>query len=131
MNENIVNRITDRWQEMISAALNLENIPAKPLQCLLKDSYEALYFYHQSSLIPKELSRMLLEMEEFLYFAELMEKNEVGEDFYHIHTVYTAIKGMENGFFAGEYASAFPVLTVTDPKGTVRVLDLENGSLEE
>ena len=131
MNENMVNHITNRWQAMTAAALNLENIPAKTLQCLLKDSYEALYFYHQSSLIPKELSRMLLEMEEFLYFAELMETNEVGADFYHFRSLHTAIKAMERGFFAGEYASAFPVLTVTDPNGTVRVLDLENGNFEE
>ena len=131
MNTDTLKITAHRWTDMISAVLKLKKIPLNQLQQLLKDTYKALYYYHECDLVPRELSKVLLEMEVFLDFSAMMENNETEENFYYYQAMYMVVKALEDGFFNGKYECAFPVLKLYDPMKNLHILDLENGSLEE
>ena len=116
-------RITDGWLAMTDTVLSLQEIAPAELQSLLRDTYLALRAYHTETVIPKEVSRLLLEMQDFLYFASLMEEKEVGVGFYRVQLLSALIDALKRGFFAADYGCAYPALTVsglTDTPFTVR-----------
>ena len=120
-----------RWGNMISTVLDLKKIPSNHLQQLLKDTYELLYNYCEHDLVPRELSKLFLEMEAFLDFSAMMENNEVDKDFYYYQVIHTVVKALEDGFFNGKYECVFPLLKLYDPMKNLHILDLENECLEE
>ena len=130
MTKENLTKLACRWRDMIGRALELKTIPSDRLQRLLRDTYEALHYYEQD-LVPRQISKVLLEMEAFLYFASVMEDNEMGENFYFYQAIYGVVKALEEGFLNGGYVCVFPVLKVEDPRGNLHFLDLENGRLEE
>ena len=83
MNTGFINAIVDEWCEMTNIVLDLKELSFSKIQNLLKETYEILTEYHKEKLIPKEISKLLLEVDSFLYFTSLMEENEKGIDFYH------------------------------------------------
>ena len=123
MEQTEVSRIARRWSRLSGVVLELKKIPEKQLQQLLKDSYEALYAYHQAELVPKAVASLMLEMGDFLYFASLMEEKEVTVDFYYYQAVDAVIQALKTGFFRGEYPCRFPLLQLRSGE----VLDLEKG----
>ena len=82
MNTGFINVIVDEWCEMTNIVLDLKELSFSKIQNLLKETYEILTEYHKEKLIPKEISKLLLEVDSFLYFTSLMEENEKGIDFY-------------------------------------------------
>jgi hypothetical protein len=74
------------------------------MQTLLKETYLILTTYHKDSLIPKEISKLFLEIEDFLYFSSLMEEKENGLGFYHWQELFHLVKALEKGFFEGKYS---------------------------
>ena len=64
------------WDAEIHSALSLKEPSWPKLQGLLKETYKALTLYHKDGLVPKELARIMLCMDEFLYFTSLMEEKE-------------------------------------------------------
>lgn len=131
INSNALAAIADQWNTLTHTALDLEKIPAWILQNTLKDTYEALYFYHKEKLVPKELSKMLLEMENFLYFAPLMENEKQETDFYYYRIISFAASALQQGFFAGSYDCAFPVLKILHLGEDPILLDLEKDRIED
>ena len=131
MNTNKSVALAKRWGSMIGTVLNLDRVPSDELQFLLKDTYEKLYFYQKSDTIPKELAKLLLEMNEYLYFSTLIEDKEDRPDFYYYRAVSSVVKALTDGFFAGNYECSFPLLNACNAAGFSCILDLENGSLEE
>ena len=81
MDEKVLIQLTTQWSRMTGLVLELRKIPSAELQRLLKETYRVLRFYCKDNLVPKEISKILLEMDEFLYFASLFEKKEVEIDF--------------------------------------------------
>ena len=72
-------KIADLWDRMTMIAIDMQELPLAELQVLLCDTYRALTQFHKDALVPKEVTQILLNIEEYLYFSSLMEEKEVPE----------------------------------------------------
>lgn len=122
--------IISQWQEMTHTVFEFKKLSLEDMQTLLKETYLILTTYHKDSLIPKEISKLFLEIEEFLYFSSLMEEKENGLGFYHWQELFHLVKALEKGFFEGKYSCDYPKLIITDVVDNDLLIDLESDRLE-
>lgn len=120
-----------RWEGLTCTVLNKKELPQQELMEVLKETYQQLRELCNQPLVPKEVSRLFLEMESFLYFAFLMEEKEVETDFYQYATMYKVVEALKDGFFAGEYPCNFPKLQWLDGEQNTMEFDLESQRLTE
>ena len=113
-NESKLTFLADRWDEKVDEILDLNELSVLEMQDLLRDTYEVLTAWHKEKLTPKGVSRILLNMEQYLYFSQVMESDEVPDAFYFFQQIYQIVRAMEEGFFAGVYPCAFPLLRLDD-----------------
>ncbi len=125
-----INSVIGKWQEMTHAVFELKKLSLEEVQVLLKETYLILTTYHKDSLIPKEISKLFLEIEDFLYFSSLMEEKENGLGFYHWQELFHLVKALEKGFFEGKYSCDYPKLIITDVLDNDLLIDLESDHLE-
>lgn len=131
MEEKVLIQLTTQWSRMTGLVLELRKIPSAELQRLLKETYRVLRFYCEDNLVPKEISKILLEMDEFLYFASLFEKKEVEIDFYFYQVMHMIVETLKEGFFKGKYECEYPILKMSELSNNSLVLDFENGHIED
>ncbi len=131
MERDIITKITNDWVLMTLSTLDLKRIPSIEIRDLFKRSYEVLYYYHKDTVVPKGVSRMLLEMDGFLYFASMITDKEFDDNPYLYQAVHSIADALKLGFFQGEYECAYPVLKVHDDEYNSHILDLENGYIED
>ena len=122
-------KIAEHWERMTMYVLNLKELPLRELQLLLYDTYRALTQFHKQSLIPKEITKIFLNIEAYLYFASLMEEKEVTAGYYCHRQVYVIAKALQEGFFNAEYAYAFPQLQIFDDFHNAHIINLEKNFL--
>ncbi len=125
MKPETINSVISEWQEMTDIVLDLNKFSLSHIQMLLKETYKILTEYHQDNLIPKEISKLFLEIDSFLYFVSLTEEKEVGVDFYHFQYISSIVTAMKKGFFDGKYPYAFPELKISDIKNNEHIIDFE------
>ena len=125
-----INSVIGKWEEMTHTVFELKNFSLEDMQTLLKETYLILTTYHKDSLIPKEISKLFLEIEDFLYFSSLMEEKENGLGFYHWQELFHLVKALEKGFFEGKYSCDYPKLIITDVLDNDLLIDLESDHLE-
>lgn len=130
MENNELQQIADKWTQMTHTVLNLKQIPAEKLQSLLKDTYVVFAVFCKDETVPVGIIRIFLEMEDFLYFAFLMDKKEFNGDYILYRRVNAVIKALETGFFCGDYGFGFPRLRIIEDT-TELVFDFENDLLED
>ncbi len=130
MKTEAIKGLIKQWDSMTYTVLNLKNIQKEEMQVLLKSTYSLLTDFHKSDLIPKDLSKLIFTIQEFIYFAELMEKNELSEGFYYCPRISLIISAMTKGFFNGEYKSEFPRLSVVTFKNEETVVNFEEDIFE-
>lgn len=121
--------IAEHWDYMTMRALNLQEISLVEMHALLRDTYMALTQFHKELLVPKEITKILLNIEEYLYFASLMEEKEVSEGHYCYRQLNLIVNAFKKGFFAEEYPCVFPQLQIIDEFDKHHVLDLEGDFL--
>lgn len=130
MGKDELNSLIGLWDAEIHNVLSLKEPSWQRLQSLLKETYKALTLYHKDELVPKELARIMLCMDELLYFTSLMEEKEKGFGYYRWREIKCLVDAMKKGFFEGKYDYAFPQLKITDPEDNDILFDLEKNSLE-
>ncbi|MBO5745662.1 MAG: hypothetical protein J6S13_01045 [Clostridia bacterium] len=126
-----IKAIADKWDEQTTKVLDLEELSLEELQQLLKDTYKVLNFFKGDEKVPKELSKLLLNLEEYLYYASVMEENEKGKGFYCWEEMLYIVKALEEGFIDGEYKCAYPELLVTDIVDNQYIINLETERIEQ
>ena len=131
MKQETITQITAEWIQMTHQALDLKRIPSLEIRDLFKKTYEVLYAYHKEEIIPKELSKMLLEMDAFLYFAALITDKEFDDNPYLYQAVHSLAEALKLGFFEGRYETEYPLLQALDAKENPCVINLENGYVED
>ena len=121
--------IAKKWDGMTTQVLSLKELSILEMQVLLRDTYMALRQFHKELLIPKEITKILLNIEEYLYFASLMEDHEVPEDVYFYRQVYIVAKAFKEGFFNASYTYAFPQLQIFDECKKTHIINLDGNFL--
>ena len=122
-------RIASEWDEITHTVLDLEKFSLTEMQVLLKETYIVLTAFHKEEFVPKGISKILLNMDAFLYFASLMENKEVAVDFYWYQESSMVVSALKQGFFRGKYECAFPKLRLLDLSGNASIVDLEEDCL--
>ena len=119
------------WQQMTHTALDLKQIPSAKLQALLKETYALLTAVCKDELVPREVTRVFLEIEDFIYFAFLMEDKEVGDDFYCYRKLNAIVNALKEGFLNGAYPLLFPLLELKGNHDKPIVFDFNKDKLSE
>lgn len=125
MELKIINKTTYEWHEMTNIILGSKKFSLTVLQNLLKETYMVLTEYHKAPLVPKEVSKLLSEMEGFLYFITIMDDKDLCIDFYYYQYISAIIAALKKGFFNGVYEYTFPKLKILDAKDNEMLIDFE------
>ena len=126
MKQDVLLQLTEQWGQMTQLVLDLKRIPSEQLQSLLKETYKILSLYCKDNLVPKDVCKILLEMDAFLYFASIVEGKEVEINFHFYQAIHMMVEALKEGFFRGKYECDYPMLMFHDATGNSHVLDLEN-----
>ena len=118
-----INSVTGKWQEMTNIVLDLKRFSLEDVQSLLKDTYTILTTYHKEQLVPKEISKLILEMNEFLYFITIMDNEDLCIDLNLYQYISSITDALKRGFFKGEYEYDFPKLKILDSKKNEIIID--------
>lgn len=124
-------QLANQWEKMTHTVLALKQIPVENLQNLLKETYKTLVIFHKDELVPKVISKLFLEMEDFLYFSSLMEEKEVGIGYYCYEKVHTIVKALEEGFLNGDFGCEFPKLPIIDVCKAPFIFDFTTDVLDD
>lgn len=130
MKNKELKQIAYNWKSMTDTVLDLEKFSLSEMQILLSDTYKALRTYHKENVAPKEVSNILLEMYEFLYFTSLMEEKEVGVNFYQYQYISSIVAALRKGFFEADYRCEFPELKILDKNNNEFIINFENDIFE-
>lgn len=130
MENKELKQIAYNWKSMTDTVLDLEKFSLSEMQILLSDTYKALRTYHKENVAPKEVSNILLEMYEFLYFTSLMEEKEVGVNFYQYQYISSIVAALRKGFFEADYRCEFPELKILDKNNNEFMINFENDIFE-
>ena len=126
MTNEELQQITSAWKSMSYTVLDLEKFSLSEMQKLLDKTYQALREHYKNKSAPKEVTNILLEMYEFLYFASLIEEKEVGVDFYHYQYISSIVAALRKGFFESDYGCDFPELKIFDINNNEFLINFEN-----
>ena len=126
MTNEELQQITSAWKSMTYTVLDLEKFSLSAMQKLLDKTYQALREHYKNKSAPKEVTNILLEMYEFLYFTSLMEEKEVGIDFYHYQYISSIVAALRKGFFESDYGCDFPELKIFDINNNEFLINFEN-----
>lgn len=129
--KNNITAITKKWIEMTHRVLDLKRIPSIEIRDVLKNTYEVLNCYHKDEYVPKSLCEMLLEMNEFLYFASMITDKEFDDDPYLYQAIYSIAKSLKSGFLNGKYECEYPILKMNNADKKTVAFDLQNGYIED
>ena len=130
MKNKELKQIAYNWKSMTDTVLDLEKFSLSEMQILLSDTYQVVRTYHKENVTPKEVSNILLEMYEFLYFTSLMEEKEVGVNFYQYQYISSIVAALRKGFFEADYRCEFPELKILDKNNNEFIINFENDIFE-
>lgn len=117
---------TEDWKEMTHKALVIKDIPLSDIENLLKETYMILTTYHKDTLIPKELTKLLLEIRDFNEISSAIEFAEKPSGYYHSLDVCVIVDALKTGFLEGEYECEFPKLKIYDLNKNGHIIDLRD-----
>lgn len=117
--------LTREWQDMTSRVLELRELSVSDTEELIADTYEVLTEFHKESLLPKEITKLLLEIKTFLEISSAVEFAEKPDGYYHSMDILLVTDTMIKGFLKGEYECKFPKLQIKDMDNNAHIIDLE------
>lgn len=121
-----ITRVTEGWQEMTHTVLNIKDISPTDIENLLKETYMILTTYHKDTLIPKELTKLLLEIRDFNEISSAIEFAEKPSGYYHSLDVCVVVDALKTGFLEGKYECEFPKLKIYDLNKNGHIIDLRD-----
>ena len=114
MDIHTIKKTAGLWEQYTWDTLDLCEVSYEEMEELLLKTYEIMFSYRFERVVAKEVCRMLLNIEDFIYFLSVMEANEksaMGNTRMY-QLLFTIIKDMEKGFLSGDFACAYPVLKI-------------------
>lgn len=126
-----LHHLTGCWDDMTYTILDLKELPLEKMYLLLKETFKVLACYCKEELIPKEICKIILSMEDFLKFASMMEEKEKEKGYYHALEFCVIIHALRDGFFAENLAADYPKLKTDVMSDKPLVMNFEKDSLED
>ena len=120
-----INKTICDWQEMTHTILDPKKFSLTILQQVFKETYIILTEYHRAALIPKDVSKLLLEMDDFLHFITIIDNKELCIDFYYYQYIAAINTALKKGFFNSNYKYSFPQLNIVDAKNNEIIIDFD------
>lgn len=132
MGDVMLSVLTEEWSDMSSKALSLEVIQLTEMQRLLRETYEVLQFYNKFGFVPKEVLKLLFEMDHYIYFSTIMRDEITNDSFPYYQAVDLVVKAIEAAFFQEEQEYKYPELKVYNLlTEDTRIFNLEKDCLTE
>jgi hypothetical protein len=135
MDQAIWDGIVCLWDRMTATVTSQKRVPFKKMQFILRETYKTLTFFHREDRVPKGVANILLYMDNFLYQVAASEGPVegciFGILFDHYALIHDMITALKEGFLAGDYKTAYPVLTVQNCHKKAYLFDMLNDSLKE
>lgn len=75
--------LTREWEDMTGTVIELKELSVSDIEGLIADTYEVLTEYHKDALIPKEITKLLLEIKDFHEISSAIEFAEKPKGYYH------------------------------------------------
>lgn len=87
MERKMINDITTRWKGMTWKVIELNNINIVQLQCLFMETYDLLDLYSRKVFARKELTALLLEMQEFGWWVSTLPDTPFHHNYQQVMTL--------------------------------------------
>ena len=106
MTKKEIIKTSEGFEALTASLLDTKKQKAAEIAPLLVDAARAVMAYKNEELIPKELCRLLLGLDEYLYFASFVEQGEL-LDFYCYQAVSNIASAIKKGLFEGDFECIF------------------------
>jgi len=80
------------WHIITGKVIGFEKIDFKKLHKLFKESYDVIEEFSKEKLVPKEISDLLLEMNDFAWWVSDLDETPLHEFYQEIINLVTALK---------------------------------------
>ena len=94
MNIERIQEVTNDWRSANWKVIEFENPGFKEVRKLFLETYEIIEKYRDEKLVPKELSGLLLEMQEFSWWVSNLEETPLHRYHQEIVSMMYELKGM-------------------------------------
>ena len=129
--ENRIENTIKEWDRINDTIRRVQKTKILELQNVLRITYKVLTELKDESLVPKNTCKLMLIMEEFLFYISAVAVAEELPICDHYQKLFSIIQEMENGFLNSNYQSTYPKFEIKGPSNQGIVFDFENDSLEE
>lgn len=120
-------KLSDQWHQLVEKAKHTEYISYDDLFEVFKATYTVFSSLSEMELVPRKACQILMLMDEFTYYASMMDENYFGDICPGLYYLNYALK---REFFRGDYQSEFFMGEMpTDINAFV--LNIEQSSLDE
>ena len=126
MDKEFIKKVINKWDYFTCLVLDLKEFSSLEMHSLLQETYYILKFYSSQELVPKEISKLLLMADEFLYFASMEEKIEKPFNFYNFQAISCLVEAFKNGFFTHEFK-----YQVKDNDESTLIIEVQKGGIAE
>ena len=124
--EGKIRKIADGWSCFSSLLDNSMMFEGYELQELLKATYEVLYKYKSEKLVPKEIFKMLFNMNELIGDIENADWLPICD---YASVISTFTFTLMSGFLDDDYPCAYPVLNIKDYEEENHAFNLEKDDI--
>ena len=115
------------WKDLVTKTKRTEEIEYSELFNIFKATHRAFCEAKNSEFVSRELCQMIMLLDEFTYFAAIMDENYLGDISSRLYHLNYALK---NELFNGNYQSEF-YLGTNPSERKEYFLNIENITLEQ
>ena len=131
MNKEMIMNLTEKWENATRDVLTKRTIVISDMQSLIRDTYKTYYEYHDKEMMPKEMGKLSMSMNQFLDFLVRIFLQDVYDDNVYHDTFCFIAEAIEYGFYKGKYKYNYPMLKVDNCNGGENIVNVEEDFLEE
>ena len=118
-----IEKLSCEWHEITDKVIEFQEIDLLRLQELFQNSYDVMEAFRKDQIIPKEISKLFLEMNDFAWWVYDLDKTPLHE-FYQ--GILTLISALNEHFFVCDYdVKAITETIAKISEGEFKVLDLK------
>ncbi len=71
-------KLSDRWHKLVAKAKRTELISDEELLAVFKMTHRVFDSLHETDLVPRKAVQVVMLMDEFTYYASIMDENYMG-----------------------------------------------------